>query len=47
VVLTGLLDTTGTTDGVDLLCVSPGTLAGYGNAHIVAHQASELHNAGL
>jgi hypothetical protein len=47
-VLTGLLDTSGTNDGADLLCTGTGGtgVLVFSQAKIVAQQASQLNTVG-
>jgi hypothetical protein len=45
-VLTGLLDISGTNDGADLLCTGTGGAVVFSQAKIVAQQASQLNIAG-
>jgi hypothetical protein len=45
-VLTGLLDTSGTNDGADLLCTGTGGAVVFSQAKIVAQQASQLNTVG-
>jgi hypothetical protein len=44
--LTGLLDTSGTNNGADLLCTGTGATAVFSQAKIVAQQASQLNTVG-
>jgi hypothetical protein len=46
VVLTGLLDTSGTNNGADLLCFGSGGAVVFSQAKIVAQQASQLNTVG-
>jgi hypothetical protein len=45
-VLTGVLDTSGTNDGADLLCTGTGGAVVFSQAKIVAQQASQLNTVG-